>query len=65
MGKTSRDEDMHNRGEKDASEGEYNLPHGMSDSIFTWGRDTDKDRQENEDYNKGWTNTHEQLLKKK
>jgi hypothetical protein len=53
----------HNQGEKDAASGEHNPPHTyipLWDDIV-YGTDfVDKMNEDNEAYNEGWSNTHNQ-----
>jgi hypothetical protein len=56
----------HDKGEQDRAKGpgNYNPPHGIIDDLSTW---TDsgmkKNREENQAYRQGWTNTDEQVKK--
>ena len=59
-------ENYHNKGEQDASRGEYKPPHGIIDDLTTWS-DTGmkKIADENTSYNTGWRNTKDQKDGKK
>lgn len=54
----------HNDGQKDASEGKYEAPHGIIEDLFTW---TDKgmahDREDNAAYRSGHDNAANQPKK--
>jgi len=52
----------HDEGEKDASEGEYNPPHGLLDDLTTWSDSGMKQmNEENEAYNKDYSHTKGQI----
>lgn len=52
----------HNKGEEDASNGKYNPPHGIGDSLTTWSSsEMQRHIEENEAYNKGYSHTKGQI----
>ena len=59
-----KSEHYHNRGEQDASKGEYNPPWDISKQIVSGllGQSGECDRmaRENDAYNAGWRNTNKQ-----
>jgi hypothetical protein len=57
----SMSKNYHNDGEKDASEGKYEPPHDILDDLITFSPEKrEKMHEENDSYNDGWNNTHDQ-----
>ena len=51
----------HDKGQKDYSAGRYEKPHGLGESLLTWGSSKMKsDRRDNESYEKGYGNAKKQ-----
>ncbi|THD34818.1 MAG: hypothetical protein E7773_14260 [Sphingomonas sp.] len=61
------DRNYHDKGQTDRSNGEYDNPHGLIDSLVNFCTATDDewkaDIKESEDYDKGWNHTDKQLNK--
>ena len=61
------EKDYHNQGQQDRSEGKYENPHGLIDSLVNFVSSSDDewaaDIRESESYDKGWTHTDKQLDK--
>jgi len=52
----------HNKGQSDAADGDYDPPHGLAESLLTWGSDAMHDQiEENEAYDIGYYHTRGQL----
>jgi hypothetical protein len=51
----------HNKGQQDAAAGTYQEPHGLSDTLTTWGnRSMETNVEENQAYKDGWLHTYNQ-----
>lgn len=51
----------HDKGEQDAAEDKgYNPPHGVTDSLISWGKEEQRHIDENKAYEKGWDNAKSQ-----
>lgn len=56
----------HDKGEQDRSNGKYNPPHGVVDTLTTWTKSgNEKNTQDNKEYEGGWRNTDNQIKDKK
>ncbi len=56
----------HDKGEQDRSEGRYDPPHGVVDTLTTWTKSgNEKNIQDNKDYHAGHHNTDNQIKGKK
>ena len=54
-------EHYHNKGQEDRSDGNYEPPHGLMDSLTTWGSsEMERHNEENKSYSEGWNNTDDQ-----
>ncbi len=51
----------HDKGEQDAAEDKgYNPPHGVIDSLISWGNEEKRNIEENNAYDKGYDNAKSQ-----
>lgn len=55
---SAHNEHYHNKGQEDAGDGKYELPHGVLDSLVTWDSATmERHIEENDAYRRGHANT--------